>query len=145
MSFSELLKVTIDFDQSHLFFPAIIHWLLIFIVLLLAYTQWWPKFKQTKDKKPQSSANKPPRDALRLLGTLALTIAYFFAMPLVGEHFPNTGLGFLFCSIPYVFLLSLIFLNDFKKKTLMTGTINALATPTLVWSILANLFNISLP
>ena len=41
---------------------------------------------------------------VRFFGTIAITVAYFLLMVPVGNLWPNTGLGFLICSIPYVFL-----------------------------------------
>ncbi|MBV17194.1 MULTISPECIES: tripartite tricarboxylate transporter TctB family protein [Thalassospira] len=141
MSFDSPFHVTIDFDTSHMIFPTIIAIILgiLFTAILITRGRtmlatitngpWWPA----------------GIDHMRFFGTLVLTVIYFTAMPSVGDFFPNTGLGFYLCSIPYLFALSTLFLHERTRRTLLIAGANALIAPTIVWYILSELFNISLP
>ena len=141
MSFESPFHVTIDFNTSHMIFPTIIAVILgiLFVSILItrgstilatvSNGNWWPAGIDHK----------------RFFGTIALTVIYFMAMPAVGDIFPNTGLGFYLCSIPYLFALSTLYLHERSRRTLMIAGANALIAPSLVWYILSELFNISLP
>ena len=107
---SELFTVTIDFKQSHLFFPYIIHWMLLIMVVLILVFQAPAYLRKVRAGRESLPFTRGPFDALRFTGTLVLTVIYFLAMPWVGEFFPNTGLGFLIVSIPYMASLSLPYL-----------------------------------
>ncbi|WP_430474666.1 tripartite tricarboxylate transporter TctB family protein [Thalassospira lucentensis] len=141
MSFDSPFHVTIDFSTSHTIFPTIIAVILgiLFISILITRGRtmlatvtngaWWPAGIDHK----------------RFFGTLVLTVIYFMAMPSVGDIFPNTGLGFYLCSIPYLFALSTLFLHERSRRTLTIAAANAIIAPSVVWYILSELFNISLP
>ena len=141
MSFDSPFHVTVEFSSSHLIFPTIIAVILgiLFISILITRGStilatvtnghWWPA----------------SIDHTRFFGTLALTVVYFLAMPSVGDIFPNTGLGFYLCSIPFLFALSTLFLHERSRRTLTIAGANALIAPSVVWYILSELFNISLP
>ncbi|WP_090071076.1 tripartite tricarboxylate transporter TctB family protein [Cohaesibacter marisflavi] len=150
---SSLFKVSIDFDQSHLFFPNIIHWILLILALLIALTEG-PKVlrkmraRAEENRGPEASGEKDQTrkiDWLRLLGMLVLTILYFYVMEPVGEIFPNTGLGFLLTSIPFMFLLSTLFVHTPGRREFITITLSSIISPTVAWYVLAQMFNITLP
>jgi len=141
MSFDSPFHVTIDFDTSHLIFPTIIAVVLgiLFIAILI-----------TRGRTMFASVTNAPYwptgiDHMRFFGTLVLTVAYFLAMPAVGDFFPNTGLGFYLCSIPFLFALSTLYLHQRNRRTLLIAGANALIAPTAVWYLLSEIFNISLP
>ncbi|RCK42056.1 MULTISPECIES: tripartite tricarboxylate transporter TctB family protein [Thalassospira] len=141
MSFDSPFHVTVDFNTSHMIFPTIIAVILgiLFISILITRGStilatvtsgtWWPA----------------GIDHRRFFGTIALTVIYFLAMPEVGDLFPNTGLGFYLCSIPFLFALSTLYLHEHSRRTLLIAGANALIAPSVVWYILSELFNISLP
>lgn len=140
---SSLLKVKIDFEQSHLFFPSIIHWVLLILAIMIAIT-----YGPTLLRKMQNGAgktDKAKRDWIRLLGTLVLTIAYFLLMERVGEYFPNMGLGFLLTSIPFMFLLSLLYVHEPTRREILTISLSSIISPLVAWYVLAQMFNITLP
>nr|WP_321462493.1 tripartite tricarboxylate transporter TctB family protein [uncultured Cohaesibacter sp.] len=158
---SSLFKVSIDFSQSHLFFPNIIHWILLILALLIALTEG-PRYLRKRralalegngsDKAAASKvagkvASKVASkvDWLRLIGMLVLTILYFFAMEPVGEIFPNTGLGFLLTSIPFMFLLSILFVHEPGRREFVTIALSSIISPTIAWYVLAHIFQITLP
>ena len=145
MEFSELFRVSIDFDQSHLFFPRIIHWLLLSMLLLILATQGIPYVRALREGRKTLPFMSGPFDAFRFFGTLVLTVAYFLAMAYVGERFPNTGLGFLLMSVPYMAALGWLYLHDRGRGYLLKVGLNAVIAPVVAWYVLAKLFYITLP
>jgi hypothetical protein len=145
MSIWDLFKVKIVFEQSHLFFPRIIHWLLLIMFLTIVVFQGIPYLREVRAGRKQLPFVGAPFDHLRFFGTIILTLAYFLLMPEVGDYFPNTGLGFLLMSIPYILALSLLYLHQRDPRHLLMAVLNAVVAPTIAWYVLARLFNITLP
>ena len=137
----DLTRVTIDFDTSHLIFPILIASILgllgLAIVIrdrhaLLASGGHWATILGKMDKT-------------RFFGTLALTILYFSAMVPVGDIWPNTGMGFLLCSIPLVAGTGILFMHDRSVKAMIPMLIVAVVVPTVVWWLFTDLFYLTLP
>jgi hypothetical protein len=84
-------------------------------------------------------------DKFRLYGTVVLTIVYFITMDIVGRYYPNRGFGFLFMSIPFMFILSMMYSHEFSRSKIITIAVNSIVAPSLSWYILGKLFNITLP
>ena len=84
-------------------------------------------------------------DKLKLFGTIILLIIYFNGMEFVGGFFPNMGYGFLFTSIVFMFVISLLFIGKPTKKKLIAITANSVITPVLAWYLFNYLFHITLP
>jgi hypothetical protein len=145
MGISELFAVSIDFDQSHLFFPRIIHWLLLIMLVTIVLTRGIPYLRAVRSGTRSLPFTDGPFDGPRFFGTIVLTMVYFIAMQYVGEQFPNTGYGFLFMSIPYMFALSVLYLHERDFRHLSMAAINALLAPIIAWYILAEIFYITLP
>jgi len=143
--FSSLLKVHIDFKTSHTFFPTIVLWVLLFLLALIFLFHGIPWLRDLRSGKRRLALSLAHLDKLRFFGTLVLTVAYFLLMDRVGRFFPNTGLGFLLVSIPFIFLLSLLYSHAVDRRKLVAITLNALIAPGVAWYVLAKLFNISLP
>lgn len=144
-SLSNLLSISIDFGTSHLFFPTIIHWIMAVLFAIILATKLVPFMAAVKRGERALPIVGEPMDGLRFFGTLALLVVYFYLMAVVGDMFPYTGYGFLFVSIPFVFLMSLMYLHEWTKKAVVIVLINAIIAPSLAWFILAKLFNITLP
>jgi hypothetical protein len=142
---SSLLKVKINFAESHTFFPTIVFWVLLFLLLLIFLFNGIPYLRGLRSGKRKLGFSLVRVDKLRFVGTLVLTIAYFLLMDYVGAFFPNQGLGFLFVTIPFIFLLSLLYMHEVGRKKILAISLNALIAPALAWYVLAQLFNISLP
>jgi len=143
--FSSLFKIKIIFDDSHTFFPTIVFWVLVFLLGLIIIFNGIPYLRALSTGKRQLSFSVAHIDKLRLLGTLILTIAYFLMMEYVGTFFPNMGYGFLFVSIPFVFLLSLLYAHVITRRKIVVILMNAVIAPSLAWFLLAKMFNITLP
>ena len=142
---SSLFKVSIDFDQSHLFFPKLVTWFLLFQLVVIFLVYGIPYIRDVRNGKRPSPFSGRQRDNLRFFGTIVLTIVYFLSMDYVGEYFPNTGLGFLFTSIVFIFVLSLLYVHRIDRHKMLVLSLNALIAPSVAWFVLARLFNITLP
>ncbi len=136
-----LTTVMIDFDTSHLLFPALVAGVLGLLGLailvrdrrrILAAGPYWRSIVGAMDKP-------------RFVGTLVLTVVYFLAMVPIGYRFPNTGLGFLICSVPYVFLTGVLFLHERGARAMLPVLVTAVVAPTLVWWLFTELFFLTLP
>ncbi|MBP5979244.1 MAG: tripartite tricarboxylate transporter TctB family protein [Halomonas sp.] len=142
---SDLLSVSIDFETSHLYFPNLVHWILGILFAVILVTRMVPFMAAVKRGERTLPIIGESRDSRRFLGTFALIIAYFYLMDVVGNLFPYTGYGFLFVSMAFVLFMSLLYLHEWTKKTLIIVAVNAVVAPTLVWFVLAKLFTITLP
>ncbi len=137
----DLTHVTINFETSHLIFPTLIGVVLGLLGLailirdhkaILASGSYWGKIIGSMDK-------------LRFFGTLVLTVIYFSVMVPLGDVWPNTGMGFLLSSIPYVALTGILFMHDRSLRRMIPVLIVAVAAPTIVWWLFTNLFFLTLP
>ncbi len=140
-----VFQVSIDFDESHLFFPIIIL-VLLAVVLLAILIRFGPSFlREIKNGTRKLSLFEENFDKFRLFGSLLLLVVYFIAMDAVGRLFPNMGFGFLFMSIPFMLLTSLLYVHNLDRKKMMLICVNSLVAPCIAWYVLGNMFNISLP
>lgn len=142
---SSLLSVSIDFETSHLFFPTIIHWIMAGLFALILVTKVAPFVAAVKRGERTLPIVGEAMDGFRFFGTLVLIVAYFYLMAVVGNLFPYTGYGFLFVSMAFVLLMSLMYMHEWTKKAVVIVSINAIVAPSLAWFILAKLFTITLP
>jgi hypothetical protein len=141
MDLHALFKVKIDFASSHMVFPHVIEAILAVLLVLIVATRW---------RRIAVAVTSGPVwpigiDKVRFFGTLVLTTAYFLAMPVVGDLRPNTGIGFLLASIPYMMAISVLYLHDRRPRQLVHALLSALIGPSIVWLVLSRLFNITLP
>lgn len=143
--FAHLFDVHIKFNESHLFFPTIVEWVLV-VLLGAIVVVYGPAFvRDVRSGKRNLSFRGADFDKLRFFGTIVLTIVYFQSMDVVGQFFPNQGLGFLIMSIPFMFILSVLYVHGITRLRLAIIGLNALILPSIAWYTLENLFNISLP
>lgn len=138
---SSLAQVTIDFDKSHLVFPTIIACILGLLGLIILVT----RFKRIAQSGAHMSAIAADMDKPRFIGALALTLIYFSVMVPVGDFWPNTGLGFLICSIPYVLLTGVLFMHERTLRGAVPLIIVSLIAPTVIWYLFTELFFLTLP
>ena len=137
----ELTKVTIDFQSSHLVFPTLIGSVLLVLGLAILATRW----RAIAGAGQFWSQTLAATDKLRFFGTIILTLIYFLLMVPVGDFWPNTGMGFLLCSIPFVALCGLLYLRDWTKSALSVLGVVSVAAPVLVWWVFAHIFFLTLP
>lgn len=137
----ELTRVKIDFATSHLIFPTLVGAILALLGIailiterrnILASGKMWRKTFATMDR-------------LRFFGALGLTVLYFSLMVPVGDIWPNTGMGFLLCSAPFVFLAGVLFMHDRNPRQLVPIAIVAVVAPLLIWWLFNDVFFLTLP
>lgn len=145
MGAPDFFTVKIVFDQSHLFFPRIIHWVLLILMLSIAVFLSRRYLREVNNGERSLPFTDGHFDRFRFFGTIILTVLYFILMEYVGKFFPNTGLGFLIMSIPFMFLLSLLYLHRRDRRHLVIITVSCLVAPVIAWYVLARLFGITLP
>jgi hypothetical protein len=143
--FSSLFQISVNFNQSHLFFPKIVTVVLLLLLVVILLVHGIPYLRDVRNGKRTFSFSARQMDKLRFGGTIALTIAYFLSMDHVGKFFPNMGLGFLFTSILFIFVLSLLYVHGLDRRKFLALSLNALIAPSLAWFVLAHLMNITLP
>ncbi|MGY3670839.1 tripartite tricarboxylate transporter TctB family protein (plasmid) [Marinovum sp. KMM 9989] len=136
-----LTQVTIDFDKSHLVFPTLIACILGLLGIAIVAT----RYRAVAHIGTHLSDIATRMDKPRFLGALGLTLIYFMAMVPVGDLWPNTGRGFLICSIPYVLGTGLLFMHDRTLRHALPLILVALIVPTLVWYLFTELFFLTLP
>ncbi|MEJ8475359.1 tripartite tricarboxylate transporter TctB family protein [Roseibium algae] len=136
-----LTQVTINFETSHLLFPSLIAAVLGLLGLAILIrdrrriagsVRYWGDVLSRMDK-------------MRFLGTITLTLIYFSLMVPVGNIWPNTGMGFLICSVPFVFLVGLLLMHDRAPRSLIPMVLTALIGPTFVWWLFTYPLFLTLP
>ena len=137
----DLARVTIDFDTSHLIFPILIAIVLGLLGLAILI----------RDRRRIATAGGYWRETLagmdkfRFFGTLGLVLLYFSLMVPVGDFWPNTGMGFLLCSVPFVFLSGLLFMHERSWRQILPVAIISVIAPTFVWWLFTYPFFLTLP
>ena len=143
---SDMLKVQVDFNQSHLLFPSLVQWLLLFLLGLIIIVYGPQQLAKVRAARAQAAPTaRKPVDWKRFGGFLVLTVVYFLAMEPLGRLLPNTGIGFLLSSIPYGVVLSWLFVHDIDRHKWMLIAASSVLTPLAVWAIFAYVFKITLP
>lgn len=136
-----LTQITIDFERSHLVFPrmvAVVLGLLLLSILIrdrrriAASGAYWKGVMAGMDKT-------------RFLGTLGLTLLYFSLMVPVGNIWPNTGRGFLYCSIPFVMAIGLLYMHERTWRAFIPLAIISVIGPIFVWWLFTYPFFLTLP
>lgn len=144
-SLSSIFAVKIDFSQSHMVFPKIIIGILLLLIVIMLFLFGRKLICDIKSGKRKPKFFVENYDKIRLFGTLGVVVAYFYLMDIVGSFFPNMGLGFLIVSIPFMFVMSLIYVHEVTRKKIIIISINSLIAPSVAWYTLGYLFGISLP
>lgn len=144
-SLSSLFEVSIDFDKSHLFFPTLISILIGVMLVWITVVNRHRLMAKFRGEQGGFSFWEEGADKFRLIATLVLVVAYFYLMDVVGQQFPNTGKGFLFTSIPFMFLLSIVYVHGITRRVLTIITLNSLIAPFAAWYLLGQVFGITLP
>lgn len=136
-----LTSITIDFERSHLVFPRIVG--VVLFVLLVAIL--------IRDRRRIAGAGAYWRDVMaemdkvRFFGTLGLTLLYFSLMVPVGNIWPNTGRGFLFCSMPFVMAIGLLYMHERTVRKAVPLAVVAVVGPAFVWWLFTYPFFLTLP
>jgi putative tricarboxylic transport membrane protein len=132
----DLLTVELKFSEYHTIFPKIMLTILIFLAVLMLLLNIFKRMKEGRMKEFHFQFFVDNYDKLKFYGTLVLLIAYGFVLELV---------GFLPASILFMFLISLLFIGNVKKKSVVVSLANSLATTFAIWYLFGQLFDITLP
>lgn len=141
----EFLRITIDFDQSHLFFPRIVGWVLAVLFAVALAVRRREIACALGGLRDACGAARRSFDFARFGGTAALLVAYIVAMDRLSDVWPNTGLSFLVCSIAFMAALSFLYLRERPPRKLAIAALLAAGAPLVVWYALAKLFFLTLP
>lgn len=142
---ADLLKVHVEFSQSHLLFPTLVEWLMAALLLAIAVVHGPELVAHWRSTPLGTRLAAWQVDKRRFFGSIVLSGIYFAAMEPVGRVYPNSGVGFLLCSIVYGFALSWLFGRDFTRRKWTLMGLSSVITPTLVWAVFATVFKITLP
>lgn len=145
MSSHSLFEVNVDFATSHVFFPKIILTLMAMMLLVILFKNLAAIKRFITQEGLISVLFDKGDDRVRFFLCLVITSIYFVSMEYVGSVYPNEGLGFLFCSVPFLIILSLLFAKDLCRRVWITILTCAVIAPLLVWYVLGRLFGIALP
>lgn len=137
-----MLNVSIDFAESHWFFPKIV---ITCIVILLAVILVKERKTIAKSVAGFSMKSILNHENYKAYLFLALLSVYILAMEALGELFPNTGYAFLICTIPLMFVIPLLIEKEISKRKLMFIAVNSVLSPIIAWVVLGQLFAITLP
>jgi len=132
-----LLRLTVQYSTSHMFFPKIVIGILIvlgIIILLMNIVS------RVKSKKPLLDQDRrffvKGYDKLKFFGSIALFILYIYCLK---------PLGFLYASILFIFLFNVLFCGTLRKKSLVISAAVSVISSVTVWYLFGIVFRITLP
>lgn len=137
-----MLDVSINFDQSHWFFPKIIITCLVFLLVIILVKERKTIIKSIQGFSFKTLLNK---DNYKAYLFLALIGVYILSMEALSELFPNTGYAFLIATIPFLFVIPFLIEKEITKRKVIFISINSILSPVIAWLVLGQLFSITLP
>ena len=137
-----MLDVSINFDQSHWFFPKIIITCLVFLLVIILVKERKTIIKSIQGFSFKTVLNK---DNYKAYLFLALISVYILGMEALSELFPNTGYAFLIATIPFLFVIPFLIEKEITKRKVIFISINSILSPVMAWFILGQVFSITLP
>jgi hypothetical protein len=140
-----LFNISIDFSNVQWFFPKIISALLVITFFLVIIKKRSSILAGIKQGTHSLSGRNKDFHRGRVFGTILLIAIYFYGMNAIGNLFPNTGYGFLLASIPFTFLLSLLYVDTVTLTRIMFLLVNAIISPCIIWLLFGRLFSLPLP
>ncbi|MGE4528740.1 MAG: tripartite tricarboxylate transporter TctB family protein [Rhodospirillaceae bacterium] len=141
----EFLRVSINFEQSHLFFPHIVTGVLLGLLVLIAVLRGPAFIARLRASGVGVLMPAPGFDHVRFFGSLGLIVAYFVAMDFFSDFAPNTGLSFLFTSIVFMAALSLLYVHGLTRRKLWLIAACSAGLPFIAWYAFTTFFNLTLP
>lgn len=137
-----MLNVSIDFAESHWFFPKIVITCILVLFAIILVKERKTIAKSVAGFSMKSVLNHENYKAYLFL---ALISVYILAMEALGEVFPNTGYAFLITTIPFLFCIPLLIEKEIDKRKIIYITINSVVSPVIAWAVLGQIFGITLP
>lgn len=138
----DFLKITIDFDQSHQFFPRIVGWLLVMLGAAIVAV-----YRREMIAALRAGAVLLPRelDRPKFFGCIVLVALYLLVMDPLSDLWPNRGYAFLIASMAFMFALSRLFVREPDRTKTLVMAASSVAVPALTWWIFADIFQLTLP
>jgi tripartite-type tricarboxylate transporter receptor subunit TctC len=138
------IPIHIGSKKAHLFFPKIIFTLSLIILAVLVFKQ-----RKKLDQKFLDFTHFFSKESLskkwRVCVCILDFVMYFVSMNWMGLQFPNKGYGFLFCSIPFMLIISYLFSQGLTRRQTLFLSLNSFLAPCLTWVVFNQLLKISLP
>lgn len=140
----EFLKIDLTYSNYHTVFPKLIIYLLTLLGIVLIIKNVVNKMKIKKTAKKEDINNQEidkdqPKEKFNVtmfVGTVILLIIYGFALD---------WFGFLFTTIIFIILTTLLYIGSVNKKAILISISNAAATTMIIWLVFGKLFDITLP
>lgn len=131
----DLLTIEIKYSEYHLIFPKIILTILIILFAIILLTNIRKRIKEG-DFTFKPKFFKKDYDKLKFFGTIVLLIGYVSMLEII---------GFLIASILFIFLIMILFIGNFERKTIIVSIANSVTTSVIIWYLFGTVFNITLP
>ncbi len=133
---SDLLTIELSYNNYHLLFPRIIISILIILGIVLLITNIIKRVKNGNLTSFSFTFFVDNYDKVKLFGTAVLLIVYAGTLEII---------GFIPASVLFMFLVTLLYIGNIRKKSIMISVSNSLATTIIVWYVFGQLFDITLP
>ncbi|MFV0450474.1 MAG: tripartite tricarboxylate transporter TctB family protein [Vibrio sp.] len=137
-----MLNVSIDFAESHWFFPKIVITCILVLLAVILVKERKTIAKSVAGFSMKSILNHENYKAYLFL---ALISVYILVMEALSEVFPNTGYAFLIATVPFLFCIPLLIEKEINKRKIIYITINSVVSPIIAWAVLGQIFGITLP
>jgi putative tricarboxylic transport membrane protein len=132
----ELLTIEMKFSEYHSIFPTIILWTLILLGLSMLIPNIIKRIKEGRLTKFNFKFFEKNYDKVKFYGTLVLLLLYVFFLEIT---------GFLATTIIFMFLITILFMGNYRRKALMVSLVNSVTTSLIVWYVFGTIFDITLP
>ncbi len=137
-----MLNVSIDFAESHWFFPKIVITCIVIVLAVILVKERKTIAQSIAGFSFKSLINHENYKAYIFV---ALISVYILLMEALGEVFPNTGYAFLIATVPLLFVIPLLIEKELTKRKITIMAINAVISPIVAWVVLGQMFGITLP
>lgn len=137
-----MLDVSIDFAESHWFFPKIIITCLMFLLAIILVKERKTIVHSVRGLTLHKILNAENFKAYLFLALISI---YILMMEALSDIFPNTGYAFMIATIPFLFAIPFLLEKDINKKKIIAITINSILSPVIAWAVLGQMFGITLP
>ncbi|MCF6409580.1 tripartite tricarboxylate transporter TctB family protein [Pseudalkalibacillus salsuginis] len=132
----DLLTIELKFSEYHTIFPKIMLTILMFLAVLMLLLNIAKRIKEGTLTAFRYQFFIDNYDRLKFYGTIVLLIAYALVLERI---------GFLPASILFMFLITLLFIGNVRKQSIVVSLANSLATSFVIWYLFGQLFDITLP
>ncbi|MFC3040763.1 tripartite tricarboxylate transporter TctB family protein [Virgibacillus xinjiangensis] len=129
---------TLDMSYStyHLVFPRIIWSILILIGAVLLLSNLIKRTKEGRLTNFHFRFFTENYDKVKFYGTIVLLVVYAAILERI---------GFVPASIIFMLLITLLYIGNIRRKSIIISITNSLATTIVVWYVFGQLFDITLP